>query len=170
MLENFIIGIISGVVGSGIFLALIYRLRPRIEISPYISRDTKPDGTSEYGFKFINRTPYPILEIKARVRLRTAETAPKGIIWDSRMIFESYIWHIQKFDAKDKDFNFAQRTCRTIALETIWNDTIPCELMFEVMARHSFSGITTVTSRKYYKKRDSIRDGVHHVGDSLDVS
>ena len=175
MLENILIGVTSSLVASGIFLLFLYRLRPQIEISPFIAKESRPNGKIEYGFKFVNRTPYPLIDIKAKVRLRVAEVAPggssgAGLIWDSKRIAAGEIWQVAAYDPNDKNYDYAQRMTRDVDLEAEWDDSKVSELIFEVMARHSLSGFSIVASRKWVKKNGSIVVGTHNYGADLGVS
>jgi len=167
-MENFLVGIVSGFVASACFLWFLYNLRPKIEISSHIARDRRPDGTVEYGFKFLNRTRYPIIDVKTRVRIRTGENVGGGTIWSVQNLSAGDIWTVPQYDKVDEEKKYAQRMAKPIDLDAKWHDG-NSHVEFIVMAKHSLSGFVTVTSKKYYTKRDAIRDGTHRYGDDLTV-
>jgi hypothetical protein len=175
MIENIIVGVASSLTASAIFLFFLYSLRPNIAVSPYIAKEVGADGKAEYGFKFINHTPYPLTEIRARIRLRVAEVAPggtsnAGVIWSSKKLAETEIWQVPRYDENDRDYQYAQRTALSVDLETLWQDSQISELVFEIAAKHSLSGFSTVTTRSWKKKADAIRNGKHNYGNDLGVS
>lgn len=169
MYENLLVGIVSGLIASSCFLLFLYRLRPQIEISPHIAKLLRPDRTIEYGFKFLNKTAYPIIEVKTLVRVRTPENVADGKIFATKKLLEGILWEVPRYDKKDIDCCYAQRFYKVYDLEAEWDDSVS-ELEFLVMAKHQLSGFTTVTKHTWYKKKNSIVEGSHKYGINLSVA
>jgi len=168
VIENLLIGIVSGLTASGIILFALYRCQPNIEISPYIAKHTTSDGEVQYGFKFLNKTRYPICDVSSMVQIRTSVNVGDGKIFNVKGLMKGSIWHVPAYDKKDKDSHYAKRFYKAYDLKAEWSDG-DAELEFIVMAKHQLSGISKVTKHTWYSKNNSIQVGQHEIGDSLEV-
>jgi hypothetical protein len=83
-LLSIIIGVLSSLSASFVFLLFISMLRPKIIISKQISV-VEREGTV-YVIKIINKGKRPIVNIKARLYLMTPTVVPGGIVNVTRQI------------------------------------------------------------------------------------
>ena len=56
---DILLSILSGLVASGVFLFVLSKYRPMIEISPYIARENDSEG-KYFVFKIINKSKRPL--------------------------------------------------------------------------------------------------------------
>lgn len=168
MVENFLIGASGSLLASGIFLLfLFYGLRPKIRISPNIARRTNERGVSVYTFKIINDTPYSVVDIRIEIVLYTPRNISNGQINDATILVRHERFELDSPKKLSEPFgNEAWYTYE--GLEEKWNDENQ-HLVFRVMARHSMSQFSKVSSHSYYRKGVSIKTGQFSNGPSLDV-
>lgn len=168
MIENFLVGTASGFIASLVFIYYQFRfLRPQVQISEFISKEQGSKGP-EYGFKFINRTPYPIIDVKfvlEVVRMERVQGGPIGVV---KKLKEGAVFQIDQYASNDKDAQYAHRVSYKEPLEEQWPEG--SVLRIRVLAKHSLSGYSSVFSKVYDLKRTAIRDGAHEWGSSLNVT
>lgn len=171
-LAAIILGVLSSLVASIIFLLFLTRLRPKIEISDQISKSVSSSGKTIYRIKIINRTRVPIINVKAQLHRMIPNTVPGGIIYISKEItFQRHeIMELSKFDKKDKTASYAYRFRSYDVLEDLWQDDTQAYLRFRIYATHSVSGFSRVFRKDYFTKRNTIITGEFDFGASMKVS
>jgi hypothetical protein len=163
-----LLSVVTGFAGSLFVVLFLYRLRPRIEFSSQIS-ETVLDKYPCYGFKMINRSPYPVLDVRAVLELVTRISVPGGQIYSAEdvSLINGNFFVVNKFDPSDSDANFAFRVRTTEDIRKIWTGEGQY-LRLSVVGRHALSGFYGVFQQCYYTKGD-IKQGSHQFGLSLDV-
>ena len=116
-MDSFFIGIGSGFVVSLVFLFFLFSLRPKIEISPFIARRGTGDDR-EYGFKFVNKGFFPIIDIKVMLRTRRTKNVAVGKIYRAQKIQGGTVWRIEGCRPSDKEHRYAQRFYKKFDLES----------------------------------------------------
>ncbi len=86
ILDKAVLAVFVGLVANGMFLCIISKFRPKIDISQQIAHRLDKDGKSIYRIKVINRTRYPIVDIKAQLHVFTSRQTATGEIWVSTSI------------------------------------------------------------------------------------
>ncbi len=166
-----IIGILSSLAASLMFLLFLTRIRPKIIISDQISKGIGSRGERVYRIKIINKTHRPIINVKAQLHLMTPTVTPGGIIMKSKEIplKRSEIMQISKFDVKDKTAGYAFRFLTYENIEDLWQEDTRSFLRFRIYATDSLSGFSRVFSKDYHTKRNSIKEGDFVFGSSLEI-
>ena len=162
------LSVVTGFAGSLFVVLFLYRLRPRIEFSPQIS-ETVLDKHPCYGFKMINRSPYPVLDVRVVLELITPKSVPGGQIYSAKDVplINGNFFVVNKFDPSDRDANFAFRVRTTEEIRQNWTGEGQY-LRLSVVGRHALSGFYGVFQQRYYTKGD-IKPGSHQFGLGLDV-
>lgn len=85
-----IVGVASSFVSSALFLMAMNRLKPRIEISPIISRYTDENGQSVYVVKILNKGSRDVININIVFHL------VKEIIVSGGEFFVQNVWSFEQ--------------------------------------------------------------------------
>ena len=172
-LDKVVLATFVGLISSGIFLYILSKYRPRIEISSVIAKgeDTN-NGKTIYRIKVINRTKAPIVYINAQLHIFKRHQTATGEIWKSRPVTlnRSNPIAIDKYDKADSDANYAYRFVTYANLEETWNNDNVQFLRFRIVARHSISCFGVLACKDFRLKRNSIKVGEFSKGDSFDVT
>ncbi|MGA2824360.1 MAG: hypothetical protein ABSE72_12640 [Bacteroidales bacterium] len=170
-LESVVIGVLSSLVASLIFLFYLTRVRPKIEISDQVARTISASGKTIYRIKVINKSRVPIINIKTQLHVMRPTTVPAGIIYISKDITfqQSEIMELSKFDTQDKTAAYAYRFRSYDALDDLWSEDSQSYLRFRIRATHSVSGFTRVFRKDYYTRRNSIMYGEFDFGNSMKI-
>lgn len=171
-LDKVVLATLVGLITSCIFLYLLSRFRPTINISPVISKSTDTvEGHPIYCIKVINLTRCPIVDIKAQLHLFKNHQTATGEIWKSQAVtlIRSDPVVIDKFDKADVEVNYAYRFGTYENLETIWNDDKVQFMRFRIYAKHSISGFGLFAHQDFRLKRSSIKLGEFSKGNTFEV-
>lgn len=164
---NIVLGVVSGIVASIIFLLSLRKMRPKICISRHIV--LKDDI---YYFKFVNKSRHDLFDIKLEASLLT----PFGDINGQNLravdikLMDEVLFHIPKNqkDGKDPHNLFATRCRTTQDLIKDW-DNESTYIQLTIIARHSVSGINRVFKQVYHSKGCISTDKNFIGGNSLDI-
>jgi hypothetical protein len=157
----------TGFLGSLLVVLFLYTLRPRIEISKEIPEQASEFSVS-YGFKMINKTPYPIFDVQVIIEL-ILKSVPGGQIVSTRRLDlpkDKFII-VQKFSKSDPEAKYAFRIRTTEQLREIWTAENQY-LRVSVLARHAMSGVYGVFQQSYFTRGD-IKVGSHQYGIGMHV-
>ncbi|WP_316368819.1 hypothetical protein [Candidatus Thiodiazotropha sp. CDECU1] len=165
-----VLGIVSSLVASAIWLYFFARLRPNIEISPFISIGENETG-KYYVIKLVNKTRRPIINIRCRLNLVQPKSIPGGLIYSNRGIKleREEVFMIDKFDDRDEDAKYAWRFVCREDLETDWNEKQGAYLIFRVLATDSLSGLSKYFAMRFFTKSDCLLQGSHGYGKDVTV-
>ena len=171
LLLSGVIGILSGLVASAMFLLFMSQFRPRMAISPVIAKYTDPEGNVKYSIKVINHTPKPIINIRAVMYIATPYNVPKGTIYTTKPVKlkTSEALDMARFDKKDKDANYAVRFVTFDNLEECWTQQELSKVIFKIYATHALTGFGRTCVMEYHEKRTCLKEGNFAHGNSLDV-
>ena len=64
LLTNVMIGVLSSLVASVVFLLGVSRIKPKIAISPHLARETADDGQERYYIKIISCSRRPVANVR----------------------------------------------------------------------------------------------------------
>lgn len=160
--------VVTGFMGSLLVVVFLYRLRPKIEISKFIA-EQHCESDITYGFKLINRTPYPLVDISVELVLVTSKNVPGGTVFAGREVplIRDRFFDLGRFDVKDKEAHYALRIGCAENLRAIWTSESQ-NLRLSVIAKHSLSGFSKVVSQTFHTFGD-IKVGKHRAGNDLSV-
>jgi len=172
-MDKVVLAILVGLITSGMFLCILSRCRPTIDISPIIAKGADTiSGRTIYRIKVINRTKSPIVDIKSQLHVFKNHQTATGEIWKSKTVQlkRSDPIVIDKYDKLDADVNYAYRFVTYEDLEKIWDNDNVQFLRFRIYARHSISGFGAFAYRDYRLKRNTIRSGEFSKGDNFEIA
>ena len=171
MISSILVGVLSSFVASALFLFCLFRVRPKIVISPHIAVTTEPDGKKMYRLKIVNKTIRPIVNIHCRLLLSQPKNVPDGIMITSDRIplKAEHVFEIPRYDIRNKEANYARRFVCDENIEAIWQGQDGSYLKFTVMASDSLSGFSKVFTKEFHTKKNCIVEGSHRFGDSLEI-
>ena len=169
-LTSIIIGVLSSLIASFLFLFFLLRKIPSIKISKYIAKETY-NGEIRYVFKLVNTGKRDIVDLQADLELATIVNVSGGIIYKGKNIklIKTQCFSLSRYDKNDKEGNYAIRFVTKENLEEYWNNERDY-MIFRVKATDSFSGFSKSFTVEYRNKRVSIKPGSHGWGLNLDVS
>jgi len=169
--KDVLIPIAIGVLSSFLFILLLSRLRPSIDISREIAK--MPVGgcgpsAGGYAIKVVNKSKRAAIEIRARLALAVPAVVPGGIITATTdyVLEKDSLFELpgQGKEAEDSAFRF-------ITYQNIEADWLPgrAYIQFSLVAKDSLSGFGRAITKKYEVKSDKLRDGVFEVGNSMRI-
>lgn len=172
LVQSVLIGVLSSLAASALFLVVLFRLRPEIEISPYIAVGLSKTGKKTYRFKFVNRAKRNAINVRARVIYTTPKNVPDGTVLNNRNIglTRDLIFELPKFDTGDKEANYAYRLMTSEDLEDIWSNEDSAYVRFQLIATDALTGFSRVFHKSFHTKRSCLRPGSHRFGESLEVA
>ena len=146
------------------------RLKPKIEISPTISKYVDENGQCVYVIKILNKGKREAINVNIVFQL------VKEMIVSGVRIFRSErlelrtnnILSIPRFNKKDNDANYALRIRSFEDVDTKWSANKNSYLRLKLTAEDAISGSTIVCEQKYFTC-SSIKDGQFEWGNSFNI-
>lgn len=168
MIENLLIGVVSGFIASLLFVSFLYRLRPKIVISPEIAKEVQSDGQWHYTFKVVNKTPYPVIDFKLELILLTPGNLPNGVCSHAQVLSTAERFELESGKNAAPNFDNELLFAYRGPLDQQWNDNAQ-QIMLAVISKHSLSQFSRVVTQKYFRKAACIKTGQFPTGQSLAV-
>jgi uncharacterized protein (TIGR02588 family) len=174
-LETVVIGVACSLVATLTWFFLNLAVRPRIKISPLISklpRDGDHVGQYSYRFKIVNRSHRDMVDVQVRALLDKSRKVPGSAQPIHTLCEVPLLFHQPVIPGKrwlpDSDARFARRVRVVGDLMQLWPDDQVHTLRLRVTARDVFSG-TFRQTEQVFAMHDVIRDGSFGFGKDLDV-
>jgi hypothetical protein len=170
-LSSVIIGVLSSLAASIVFLFFLTRLRPKLVISEAIAKATDAVGNPVYSIKVVNKHRRSMINIKAQLQLISPTNAPGGLIkgaYDIILAGDNPL-EISKYKGNQEEENYAYRFTIREDLDKIWEDDRHSYLRFAIFATDSLSGFARVFSQEYRLKRISLKEGDFVRGHGLEI-
>jgi hypothetical protein len=166
-----LIGVLSSMMASLVVWLLLFRVRPKIDISPVIARTTGPNGEISFRVKIVNKTRRPAIDLQASIYLDTLRKVPNG---DVHMLHKLPLkstagFMLHGYNKKDSDARYARRLLIEDDIDATWLDDQHASIVMRLFARDGMSGAFQQCEQIYRLKRE-IKDGSFHWGDSFEVS
>lgn len=173
--------LIVGIVTSGAFLFLLSRIRPRIGVSQWLCR--KPDHNTKSGvsFRYVvkirNRTRSPVVDFHLRLTMIVRSEIDNQLLfsrvklpWFQDAGGERDLMVLGAYDRKDPETRFLYRFIFTFdqTLEDCFAKHPGAFLRLQIVARHAFSGFSSVIEHTY--RQHDITSREFKLGDTLDVT
>lgn len=167
-----IIGILSSLAASALFLYFLSRIRPEMEISPEIAKITEPGGRIKYSVKVINRTDKHVINVRAVMTVRTPHNVHGGTIFINTYITlkTAEVLEIKRFNPTDTNADYAVRFVTFDDLDHIWVHNPMSVVEFHLYATHSLTGFGRVFTRQYHDKDNELKVGNFKYGNNLDIA
>ncbi len=172
VLVSLVLGVVASLVASAAFLFFLKRLRPKVEISEFISSFVSEDGSKLWGFKILNLGSRDIIDVEADLSFFVPKTVHGGTVWagaDMELI-RSKAFKVSKYDRNDKGARYAYRFYSRVNLDELWETKKNGRIRFRIIATDSLSSFKDVFERTYYIKANSIKEGRHNFGMDMGVS
>jgi hypothetical protein len=176
-----VVGIISSLLASSIFLVVLYRIKPNILISSKISKYKNNQGKATYQIKIANFTSRRVVDVNFSLyrvdkKLASDASGQSGEIkWLKEIPLQSESKRIPELSAFNpcanrNASNSTDYACRIETYEDIelqWSEY--SYLRFVVYATDSLSGLNRVFSKDYVFKEESLLRRQFKTGDLLEV-
>ncbi|MCK5057982.1 MAG: hypothetical protein KAT34_15105 [Candidatus Aminicenantes bacterium] len=159
------LGILSSFAASFLFIFLIYhKSRPKLEISEHIAK------CSGGGFriKVVNRTKYPVINVKAelhRIKLQNTPGGKRKHFYEIPMKIKE-ILVLTKFEDTKTNERYAWVFQTSENLDQVFEEGD--YLLFWIVAQSAFSNATKVSEKSYYTV-GCVIDGSFQYGPSLKI-
>jgi len=168
---SILIGVLGSVIASCIFLLAVRALRPRLEISPTISK-WKGENDIKYVIKIINRGRRKIVDLRFELLLVTKKVVPGGELSTTRALDlkKDRAFILPEFEKKSDRALFARRITILDDIDALWDKDTSQYLIFRAYAHDEVSGLARLFQSEYRTKRNTLIDGEFHFGDSFEIS
>ena len=171
---DYFLSISCNLLAAVVFLYFIlYCLRPKIEISPYIIKVADYDNPeiNAFHFKMVNKSKHSAFDVRLELNLLKKNTVKKGKMDTRRTPIDlkrSFISHVPRGKSDKKTQQFAPHAVIFRCLQDIestLNDMTCLEL--QITIRHGLSGLSKVFSEEF--TLGSIKKGKFAYGNSLEI-
>lgn len=160
-----VIGILCGIISSGMFLLILSRLKPHVLISEDIC---KYPSDGKFKFKFVNKSNFKAEDVYFHVYLVTEYTTGDNMKDRKRELVFSSKYTIMEIQAKQKGNPTNPHAVR-VPIDTDVERLLDSpfkSLQLSLSVKHSLSGFRKVFSKTY--TRSQIKTGfVFESGDNL---
>lgn len=169
LIQSLVIGAIGSLIASFLFLLILYRLQPKLEISPKIAKTTY-DGETVYAIKVMNSGNRDAVDIRAELLMIEPQVVGGGI---GRNILQVSLvrdqWFLLRPMSKVGDRSGAVfEFITTENLDEEWAKHENSYLLFQVHARDVLSGFARLFSYEYYSRK-VIMNGRFSIGASMEI-
>jgi hypothetical protein len=171
LLTSVVTGVVASLVASGVFLFFLTRLRPKVEISPVISKSLDTDNNPVYSVKIVNKSRRSLINIKAQLQLVGPAIVPGGMIEGVKEVplYGDNPLEILGFKSSDKTEKYAYRFTILEDLEKALLYEQQTYLRIIIFATDSVSGFSRAFSQEYQTKRNSFKEGDFVLGREMDI-
>lgn len=157
LLNTILVGVTSSLIASFTFALMLFLIKPRIDISPYIAKNTDVYGDLVYDIKVANKGYRDVIDISAELLVVTKENVKNGQINTTKKIPMVY----------ERIFRIKSRGGRRFPvnenLEAIWENDDISFLLFRILVKDSFTGVGKVFEQTFHTKKE-IHSGKHEHG------
>lgn len=174
--NDYIVEIFGGLCLSIMSLFLIWFLRPKVKISPEISRYSK-GGHIVYSIKVLNKSYiFRLIDLHFELTMLKPVTSPNGMNLALKKVElkSDHVWYLSrrkpKWFAKNDYATYAIiiKVKEGVNLLEDWDSHESVYLDFKVIAKNNFSGITSINHQKY-QHSSCIETGVFEHGNTLKI-
>ena len=165
-METLGISVLGGIIASAIFFLVMFVLRPRLLVSPYICLQSDATGQHGYSIKFVNAGLRNAMDIHVRLYYAETNMAGKGDYTHRTQILDSHVPFLPACDRDDAKHRYAFRISGKGNLKELWKDD--GHLILLITACDSFSQVRRVI-RYDYTSKAVLKFGEFGVGKDCDV-
>jgi len=175
MLEMIITGLLTGFVSalcaSAVFVLLMYRQRPKLQLSTKIAKTTI-DGQTFYALKVINTGRRDAISIVAELVLIQQTVVEGGIGYNviELDLVRNKLFHLRPLSKVGDKFGAVFEFLTTEDLETEWENFHDSYLVFRVTAQDSLSLFTHVFTAEFESPEKAIVVGRFAKGAKMTIS
>ncbi|SBS78737.1 hypothetical protein MHPYR_60225 [uncultured Mycobacterium sp.] len=166
-------GVLSSSVASVVFWYLLFRLKPKLEISPQIARAEGKNGQPVYRIKVVNKRRRSAFDITPFVYLdeikKTVEGENKKNHFLERLTVNgSSSFFLHKYSKRDDDARYARKLLILSDIDGMWDTEQKYSVVIRIFAKDGVSGAIW-QDEKRYGVWDCIVDGEFEWGRSLKI-
>ena len=172
LMDKIVLGIIVGVISNFCFLTVLWRLKPRIEISPTIAKGKSTvNGQTIYRFKVVNKTRNDLVDIRAELHLmKKYQVCRDSIVKSKRLsLKQGNPIVIEKFRRWHSSTEYAFRFLSYEDIEKEWADFNADSLRLRIFARNAFWGVSAIVSQRYDNLEHLIKEGDFAKGYTFEI-
>lgn len=185
--NNWTIEIAGGLLLTFLGLLIVQFLRPRVKISDDICKSIENNGDKLYKIKVINRSYFfRLIDIHFELTMLKPKSSPKGMNLSIKKVdlVSEHVWYLSKRKLVTSRSNYASYAIQITVdkvevkdadginsvqdLMDYWKSQDNVFLDFKVIAKNNFSGITSITHKKF-DHYSSIKEGLFRHGNSLQI-
>ncbi|MGN9920255.1 hypothetical protein [Micromonospora palomenae] len=164
------VGVISSVIASSVWLFGLRRMRPVIDISPWIVEDDTASGAPTcYRIKIINRSRRALVDVAFELAVMRPERTQGGVVKMRRVVPVSGPPPLIIPGRGRGDDANTYRIRVDADLRGILDGDAHRFIRLRVFARDEVTGIGRVVEREYYEPRSDLRAGKYSKGQSFEV-
>lgn len=173
VIYSIIIGIGTGIASSLSFLWFMTKVRPSLEIADKVANNViEIDGTKHncFRFKVINKTwGSRIYDVEAQLVLITYINSDTGqdIFMTPIPLIKDKTWSMNRISKNDRHAEYAHQFITLENLHDIWTEKHNLEL--RIKAKHSFSGFSRTTNKRYFNPVSSMKNGFFKFGNTTEI-
>lgn len=164
---SFIFSLATGIVASIFSTIFLYMMKPRVEISSIIAKQTDTKGNHFYGIKVINKGRCAIKNIDVTWEI----LIPKRVSGEIRYEFIPIeLRKVAKYiDGKNRKNRNTYIYNTKENVEEMWADPTNWQILFKMYCEHAIFSTGRQFEKIYYYKPTDIVEGVFRAGNSLDI-
>jgi hypothetical protein len=169
---SIILGIVSSLAASMVWILMVRLIRPRIAISPLITESpTAEDDEKIFRIKIINRSRRAAVDLRFELSLLVPINAKGGIVLRNNIIppISNAPMLLAPLRGSDPDDLNAYRIRFSEDLRNLLAATVGGALRIRIYARHEVSGVGRVFERKYYDASSEIIVGQFEKGNTFNI-
>ena len=155
MIKNLLVGALGSLIASAVFFGGLYRLRPRLMLSPKIAKTTY-EGKIVYAFKIINSGRRDVVGIRAELLLIEPQVV-KGGVGKNILQFSldrDHWFYLPPVTKVGADLITSFEFITTENLEEEWSKRKSSYLQLRIYAQDALSGFSRVFSQTYHSQDD----------------
>lgn len=168
-IQSIVVGVVSGVMASAVWIVALSRIRPKLSISTEIAEDPAVDlDAPVYRIKVVNRGRRTATDLRFQVDLLTPVRVKGGNV-NRRIPLQcgNAPLMFPRFDRSDEDHGNAYRLRINSDIRKLLTEHPNASIRLQIFARHEVSGVGKVFERRYYHPSSEIIVGSFVRGQAL---
>tara|TARA_R110002020_G_scaffold274311_7_gene489442 strand:+ start:179 stop:739 length:561 start_codon:yes stop_codon:yes gene_type:complete len=170
------VGIISSLMAAYLYFKFSYSLKPKIEISDYISRWKTSNGIKNYSIKIVNRSNRNVMNVSAqffsvkqvKVLSENGKDVDRINEYSTIELVRSNIMELKGKNSKDKFAPYEFRFSTLTDLDTLLNSNADAHLKIEIYCQDAKTSFGKVFSQNY-SGTNKIKKGPFKSNHSLEI-
>jgi hypothetical protein len=167
-LESVVVGILSSVAASVLWILMLSRLTPKLSISPVIAEDPETDPeTPVFRIKVVNRSRRAAMDLRFQVDLMTFRVKGGNVNRRVPLKCGNAPLMFPRYDRSDKDHGNAYRLRINSDIRKLLREQPNASIRLQIFARHELSGMGKVFEQRYFHPNSEIVTGTFVRGQDL---
>jgi len=163
---SLVVGVLGSLVASLCWIAVLLRIRPKLEISKVIARSTSIDGRPEFVIKVLNWSKRGAINIRAELFLINESNVSGGAIAEHTRLPLKFdcVFYLGGIDPSTEREVNGWRFVSYDDLDKTWGDKLERRLRFRLVATDEVSGFSRTFTQDFYTRKDTIKDSDFRYG------